>query len=261
MKKYRLSVAISFVVLSLSACGLIFPAAPTPTIAPTFTPIIMPTEIPLPTAAPVIEPTATATPEPTPTPSTITMLDAQVVFDNYALRSGPGRLFERIALYPTGESVSIIGREFTDNWVLVITSDNRSGWMNVVGLDYVGGLASIPVFDVPHAVVVHGHVYLQMQVPAEGIGVSIAPSDNDLSESSDTSTTNAAGEWAIYLPIVTYGEWTVGPNSYNCEGSNAVTATGDDECELMGKLPDGQTISLPLDRDVAIEFLILPLNP
>ena len=260
MKKYAEFLLVLIVLIPLTGCSALFPAPATPTMAPTFTPIVMPTEIPLPTAAPIQEPTPTFTPEPTSTPAAVSMLDARVVFDSYILRTGPGRLFERIAMYDTDAEVTLIGREFSNNWVLVQTADNRSGWMNVVGLEIQGALGFLPVFEVKDAQVIYGHVYLQSQVPAQGIGVSLASTAEDLADSVDNSTTNADGLWAIYLPDDISGEYYIGPNAYACENSNAVIPA-EGGCILAGKLPDGQLISLPLDLDVAIEFQILPLAP
>lgn len=260
MKKYIMFLLALLVLIPLAGCSALFPAPATPTIAPTFTPIIMPTEIPLPTAAPILEPTPTFTPEPTATPAAVSMLDARVVFDSYILRTGPGRLFERIAMYDTDAKITLIGREFSNNWVLVLTSDNRSGWMNVVGLEIQSALGLLPVFQVKDAQVIYGHVYLQSQVPAQGISIAISDEDVDISESIDTSTTNVEGLWAIYLPDELSGEYYVGPNAYACEDSNAVIPA-EGGCILAGKLPDGQLISLPLNLDVAIEFQLLPLTP
>jgi hypothetical protein len=253
-----LSIILGF---TLSGCGLLVTSAVTPTIAPTMTLAAFPTEpvveteIPLPTAIP-----PTATPEPTATPSTIAMLSAEVVFDNFSLRSGPGRFFERVKLYATGEVVSLIGREFTNNWALVRTKDHAIGWMNLAGLRLYGDLYSLPIFKVDDAQILSGHVYLPGKIPATGIVVSIAPVENDLSDSYDNSTTNADGVWALYLPKDEKGNWYIGPNAYQCVGSNAVSPDGE-SCSLNGKLPDAQEITLPFAQELAIEFEMLPLNP
>ncbi|PKO00065.1 MAG: hypothetical protein CVU42_04810 [Chloroflexi bacterium HGW-Chloroflexi-4] len=261
MKKFIGILFSAILLFSLSACDLLIPDAVTPTIAPTYTQAAFPTEavveteIPLPTMMP-----PTATPSPTATASAISMLSAEVTFDNYSLRKGPGRLFERVSLYRTGEVVSLIGREFTNNWALVKTSDNAIGWMNLVGLKLYGDLYSLPIFRVDDAQILFGHVYLPGRIPATGIVVSIAPNDNDLSESYDTSSTNVDGMWALYLPEDAKGNWIIGPNAYTCQGSNAVFPDSEG-CTLKGNLPLAQEIMLPFAPGLAIEFEILPLNP
>lgn len=261
MKKFIGPLLFVLLVIVLSGCNLLVPEAVTPTIAPTMTIAAFPTEpvvqteIPLPTAIP-----PTATPAPAATASAVTMLSAEVTFDNYSLRSGPGRLFERVNLYTTGDVVSLIGREFSNNWALVKTQDHAIGWMNLVGLKLYGDLNALPIFKVDDAQMLFGHVYLPGRIPATGIVVSIAPSDNDLSESYDTSSTNADGIWALYLPDDSKGNWFIGPNAYTCEVSNAVFPDSEG-CTLNGNLPSAQEITLPFATGLAIEFEILPLNP
>jgi hypothetical protein len=261
MKKIIGPLLFVLLVIVLSGCDYLVPAAVTPTIAPTMTIAAFPTEpvaqteIPLPTAIP-----PTATPAPAATASAVTMLSAEVVFDNFSLRSGPGRFFERVKLYTTGDVVSLIGREFSNNWALVKTQDHAIGWMNLVGLKLYGDLNALPIFKVDDAQMLFGHVYLPGKIPATGIGVAISSSENDLSESIDNSTTNADGVWALYLPVDKKGKWIIGPNSYGCEGSNAVIA-GSEGCTLNGKLPSAQEITLPFTTGLAIEFEMLPLTP
>ncbi|MDO9122576.1 MAG: hypothetical protein Q7U31_12365, partial [Anaerolineaceae bacterium] len=90
MKKIIGPLLFVLLVIVLSGCDYLVPAAVTPTIAPTMTIAAFPTEpvaqteIPLPTAIP-----PTATPAPAATASAVTMLSAEVVFDNFSLRSGP----------------------------------------------------------------------------------------------------------------------------------------------------------------------------
>jgi len=166
-------------------------------------------------------------------------------------------LFDRINMYNTGAEVALFGREVSNNWVLVVSDDHLSGWMNVVGLEILGDLNSLPVFSVENAQVLHGHVYNQGGEPANGVTVSIASSDTDLSASTDVSTTNEEGVWAIYLPADQSGEWMIGPNGYSCENSNAVIPA-EGSCDLNGKFPTAQTIELPRENTLGIEFQILP---
>jgi hypothetical protein len=150
MKKTILvGIILSFSII-LAGCGLVNQPAPTPTIMlPTLTPIVLPT----------------FTPSPTATTAPVVMLSAAVNMENFALRAGPGRLFDRLEQYNEGATVNIIGRENSNNWVLVQTSDNRSGWMNLVGLDVSGPLNSLPIFEVNNAIILHGHVYLPGKLP------------------------------------------------------------------------------------------------
>ena len=259
MKKTGLLIPFLVLLVVLSGCSLLAQSTPTAeptwTLQPTYTPQVVFTEIPLPTANP-----PTATPEPTSTPSPVMMISAEVVFDSYQLRTGPGRLFERVEFYYPGDTVTLIGREMSNNWVLVQTDDNRSGWMNVVGLEFTGSVITLPVFRVDNAQILQGHVYLPDQTPAIGIVVSLTTADKTLSDSYDTSTTNKDGYWAIYTPASESGNWIIGPNAFTCEVTNAATPT-DEGCSLNGNLPDPQAVSLPFPQNVMIEFAIIPLNP
>jgi hypothetical protein len=185
------------------------------------------------------------------------MLNATVVFDNYSLREGPGRLFERVNMYNTSESLTVIAREPGNNWVFVqVNSDYRSGWMNTVGLDIIGDIKTLPFYEVNDVQIIHGHVYLSNGEPATKIGVSIAPNVNDLTASSDVCETNDEGEWYLYFPADVQGAFIVGPNSYGCEGSTAVN-TADGNCTLKGSFPPPVEIGLPYGG-TAIDFEIIP---
>jgi hypothetical protein len=179
------------------------------------------------------------------------LIKAEVIFDNYLLREGPGRLFGQVAMYKTGTSVDIIGYARGGEWVLVQTQDHRSGWMNIVGLQYTGDIVTLPVIAVDNAQVLHGHVYKPGQNPASAIGVSLAPAFSSDPNLQDAANTNEAGEWYFYIPTDKTGQWYVGPNAYSCK-SNAVDAS----CSLLWKLPDAQTVTLPFTQDVSIEFLM-----
>ncbi len=260
MKKFGFFSLTFLLVAVLAGCGLLSQPEPTPTpIPPTPSPVVLPTEIPLPTeAATQIIPTATL--EATPTPAPITMVSAAVAFDSLQLRSGPGRLFERINIYAEGEIVTLIGREKGNNWVLVQTGDHRSGWMKVEGLTFMGSIDSLPEFKVEDAQILRGHVYAPDNTPATYIGVSLASEETGLETALDENMTNELGEWFLYLPLEVKGTWIVGPNSALCAKSNMVKTTAEG-CEINGNLPSPQAVTLPLDLDLAIEFQIIPKNP
>jgi hypothetical protein len=262
MKKTIGMILSSLFVLILTGCGLLGPSAQTPTIAPTITTAVFPTEavieteIPLPTAIP-----PTATPSPTATPAQIAMISATIDMDNYSLRSGPGRLFERIDTYSTGTVVSLFGREFTNNWVLVKTEDNTAGWMNVIGLKSFGDINSLPLFKVDNAQILQGHVYLPGKIPASGVVIALDPVGSESSANThQEGESDQSGVWAIYIPQDTTGEWQVGPSGVTCANSNAVTPTADG-CEIIGNLPPSQEITLPFTPDLSLEFEMLPANP
>ena len=125
MKKLGVLILTLFLLSFLPGCTSVKQATPTEA-PPTSTSSNLPT-------ADTVESSATATPNATATPEQVTMLSAVVNFDNYSLRTGPGRLFDRIRMYGTGAIVSLIGRESSNNWVLVL------GRRQQRGLDERGG--------------------------------------------------------------------------------------------------------------------------
>ncbi|MCX6056440.1 MAG: hypothetical protein NTZ74_16315 [Chloroflexi bacterium] len=253
MKKCFLAASILTIFLLLASCSGLTPATPAPLPQPTATSFPTPTEIPLPTAEIQTPVPIPPTPEATSTSRPVSMIKAEIAFDNYSLRVGPGRLFERIDLYETGAFVVILGGEQSNNWVMVQTEDNRVGWMNIVGLIYSGSLLSLPIFVVDNAQILRGHVFNIDKSPASGVVVSIAPVGNNDPNKQDKSVTNAEGVWSVYLPFQETGLWFVGANSYDCGGTAVTNKT---DCSLRGNLPQGQTVSLPLSQDVAIEFAL-----
>jgi hypothetical protein len=246
MKRTLLNILVLFAAIALSACSRSTPA-PLPTATATYSPLIL-----LPTQAPTAQlPTPTLPPASTPTPSAYIPIEAEVVFDNYFLRTGPGRMFETIRMYDTGERVTLLAREPGNNWVLVQTSDHLAGWMNVVGLNLIGDVTPLPVFQVTNAQVLHGHVWTVNKTPATNVGVSIASVDDPNPLREDVSITNANGEWYLYLPTDYDGNWVVGVNSYGCASSAVDNPTS---CALIGKFPGATAIVLPMNADVNIEF-------
>jgi len=246
MKRTLMLLLILFTVFALSACSRSTPA-PLPTPTATYSPLIL-----LPTQAPTAQlPTPTLPPASTPTPSAYVPISAEVVFDNYFLRTGPGRNFETIRMYDTGERVTLLAREPGNNWVLVQTADHYSGWMNVVGLSMTGDVTPLPIFQVTNAQVLHGHVWTVDNKPATDVNVGIFSVDQPSPDREDNSKTNAAGEWYIYLPSDFKGNWTVGIVAYGCTGNVVDNPTS---CALIGKFPGATAIVLPLSADVNIEF-------
>ncbi len=248
MKRTLLNLLALFAVIALSACSRPTPA-PLPTPTATYSPLIL-----LPTQAPTAQlPTPTLPPAATPTSGAFIPIDAEVVFDNYFLRTGPGRNFEPIRTYSVGDRVTLLAREPGNNWVLVQTADNRSGWMNVVGLTMIGDVTPLPVFKVVNAQVLHGHVWTVDKKPATDVNVGIFSVDQPSPDREDNSKTNAAGEWFIYLPSDFKGNWTVGIVAHGCAGNVVDNPTS---CALIGKFPGATAIVLPMSADVNIEFAI-----
>ncbi len=250
----KLTVVILFSMLLLSGCT--FHQTPTPQPAPTQvrqvppTQAAVPTEIPLPTAA---LPTLAPSPTRTPTPASVLPIQASVASDNYILRAGPGRLFDRVSMYSPGAPLWVLGRSMGIDWVMVQTADQRIGWMNVNGLEHLGDFSSLPIFKYPGAVVLSGHVWNLDGSPAQGIGIRLIPVGSKDDNNREDVTTGADGTWYAYLPPDFSGAWEVHAVSYGCA---ADVPAG--QCTISGNLPESMTISLPEALDVSIEMSMQP---
>jgi hypothetical protein len=252
MKRSAVLVCVLFTASVLSGCSLFAQATPTSLPLPSSTPVICPVEIPLPTMEATM-PALAPTPAPTATPSPVMTIEADIAFDNYLLRSGPGRLFERLGMYNAGETVNIIGREAGNNWVMVQTGDHYAGWMNIVGLSYMGDIITLPVFEVNDAQILRGHVWNVDKTPAALIGIGLQPAGNTDPNLQEQVSTSEDGAWYAYLPVNLTGDWQVGPNSYGCPAN---VPTG--HCSLTGTFPAPQTVTLPMAGNINIEFNIQP---
>ncbi len=252
MKKMIFVIFLSLILIS----GCTSRKSPTPQPAPpqvrqmSPTQVATYTEIPLPTAA---LPTLAPSPTLTPTPESILPIAASVAFDNYILRAGPGRLFDRVAMYSSGTSIQVLGRSMGIDWVMVQTADQRIGWMNTVGLEHLGDFSSLPIFKYPDAVMLGGHVWNLDKSPASGIGIRLIPAGSKDDDQREDVTTGPDGAWYAYLPAGSSGAWEVHAVSYSCPAN---VPTG--QCTISGNLPASMTVSLPEALNVSIEMSMQP---
>ncbi len=230
MKTIKIITPLILLAFILAGCGNATPAAlPTPT--PTYLPLIL-----LPTQEPTVQlPTITPQPGPTATSRPFDAIEATVNVENLMLRKGPGFMFDTVRTYDIGELVAILMREPGNNWVLVQTADNRSGWMNVNYLSFTGDMTLLPVITVTGVQTIRGRVLRTDMTPATKIGVSIARVIDPSPDFQDQTMTNASGEWYLYLPLELRGDWVIGVNAYSPD-SNAVDSSGN----LVGGLPGAQ---------------------
>jgi hypothetical protein len=176
-----------------------------------------------------------------------------VVFDYFILREGPGRLFDRVAMYASGSQVLVLARAQGSEWVLVQTEDFQSGWMNTAGLKTLGDFSPLPIYQYPGAVMLSGHVWNIDQSPAPRIGVRVQPLDNMDPNLMENVTTGLDGTWYAFLPANASGSWEVQAVSYGCPPEVPVG-----QCSIVGNLPDRMTITLPDALSVNLELSLRP---
>jgi hypothetical protein len=118
---------------------------PTPTSTPV-PPTATAVDTPRPTNTPV-PPTATATPTPTATPAP----GAEIVDCQYLwLREGPGQYTcSKLQAYAAGTQVAVLGKETSERWLQVETTDGKTGWMSTSFLQLNVALENVPIVPKP----------------------------------------------------------------------------------------------------------------
>ena len=112
---------------------------PTYTATPTHTPTSTPTSTP--TATP------TGTPPPTDTPTPIP--GAVVLAEALNLRSGPGIVYDILAVLKQGDSLKVTGRNLAVDWLKVIAPDGKEGWVAASLLEVNLPLAGVALAQIP----------------------------------------------------------------------------------------------------------------
>lgn len=251
---FLFSVVLVFALLA-SGCGLLQrnPALPDPTQTP-FVVFVTAEPVPVETM-PVEQPTACPQVEACTAPEIPVnqAIDAEVIYDNYLLREGPGRLFEPIGMFDSGTPITVIGRAEGHDWVLVQMPNRKLGWMNRVGIRGIDPFDTLPVIPVADAVMVQGQMWNPDGTPAQYIGFSLQPRGNTDHDFSDHVTTGNDGTWTAFLPGDTTGDWEVSADSYGCPPE---VAPG--QCSLPGTFPAPLIITLPEATAEVLEFHILP---
>ena len=134
--------------LAISGCTTLKSGEPKPTKAraKTATPTKTPTPKPSPTRTRKPTPTRTRKPTRTPTPE----FEATVKGDTVNVRSGPGKMYEILAVLKGGDLVTLLGRLEDNSWFHVETADGTLGWMAASVLEVLVDLDGIPIItDIP----------------------------------------------------------------------------------------------------------------
>jgi uncharacterized protein YraI len=117
------------------------PLTPTPTAtithAPTHTPTSTATHTP--TSTPIATPTSTSTPKP----------DAVVNVEALNLRSGPGAEYDILGALKQGDVLKVTGKDPAGNWLKVVTSGEKEGWVAAWLLEINLALAEVAMAQVP----------------------------------------------------------------------------------------------------------------
>ncbi|MHC1739491.1 MAG: hypothetical protein AB9897_00080 [Anaerolineaceae bacterium] len=251
MQKMRLTILLVALMFLISSCRLITPISPTPTLsASTKTEELLPESTS--TSAPIsILPSPTPQPHPTITPTPFLPIQGTFGVDNFKLRTGPGFLFDTIALYKANGIVQVYGRSPGNGWFFVTTSDHYSGWMKSDYINLEGDLEQIPYFGIGNANMVSGHVRNSNGEPMSKLGIVLHLIDSSSPANDDNTLTDESGTFYLFTPLNIKGNYLIGINAVDCT-SNAV----DSQCAYLYGFPSAQTIELPHPSDISIEFVL-----
>jgi len=144
---YKVSLKVKYGDWYTERAKLLFVVSPTPSPTSTSTDTPTPTNTPTPADTPTPTLTPTGTPPPTDTPTPIP--DAVVNAEALNLRSGPGIVYDILAVLKQGDSLKVRGRNLVGDWLKVIAPDGKEGWVAASLLEINLSLAGVAVAQVP----------------------------------------------------------------------------------------------------------------
>ncbi len=253
MRKFQKIALLLLTVILFSGCRLISPQSPTPTFPAATEAEIIPTLVPtlqtveptrtLPTPTVISRPTATSTP--------FTPQKAAITVENFKLRKGPGFLFDTVGLYDQKVTLLVYGRSQGNGWFFVSTPDYRYGWMKSDYITLSDEVDKLPVIGYRDDNLISGHVQNAGGEPMDGIGIVIFPANSTKNSDQDNAVTDSLGNFYLFEPKDLSGYYTIGVNAYDCKSK-----TVDSQCQFLYGYPSAQSLSLPHQSDIAIQFVL-----
>ncbi len=120
-------------------------AALAPSSSPTATVSQPLTFTPSPSPTPTPTKVATSTPSLTPTSEPMVTIKARTL----RVRSGPGTEYDVVARLEEGDRVMVQGKNERGDWLKILLSDDREGWVATEFVEITVGAEAIPVVDTP----------------------------------------------------------------------------------------------------------------
>jgi hypothetical protein len=204
-------------------------------------------------AAPDQPATAVASPA-TGTPASFMPFGVTTWVANALLRGGPGYLFPQLAILREGASLTVLGQSPGGEWLLVQTTDNRSGWVFAQLVDAGGSdLANVPHIQPPSVQVVVGKVTDLAGQPISGIQFSLVQGTGNGAPRSD-AVTDGSGTFYAFMPLDAHGTWDVGFTAVSCKSN-----TMDSNCNCVngvcgGPQPERVSLELPQQPPADLSF-------
>lgn len=246
----KAGISITLLALASVACALTF-QQPTPVAV----------EVSTATQAATTEAPATATDSFSPTPAPT---DASQPFrpfsatpwaDNVLLRSNPGYLFPKLGVLSQGTELRVLGHAPGNEWLVVQTTDGRSGWVFAKLIDLGGhDPAESPTIQPSGVQIVVGRVKDELQQPISGIQFALLQGSGSLAPRND-AVTDETGTFYAFMPADAAGSWLVSYTAVACTSN-----TMDPNCNCVNNhcgMPDPQRVDIVLPRpgDEILEFV------
>ena len=214
-------------------------------------PIEEPTAIPEPSITPFVH-TATPrppTPIPQPSPTAFIPITGKVDVFSLNMRSGPSTVHGVVEVFSQGTGLKIVGKASGDEWVFVEVAGAEPGWMYVPLLEMDEDLSVIPVTNPEGSLLVVGRVEGSDGKPVGDIKVAIFQGIGETERRTETIT-GPDGNFYIYLPETSQGEWTVQVVGYRC--SSRIV---EQNCQFSGFFRDNGVAVLELPQATPVVFV------
>jgi hypothetical protein len=195
----------------------------------------------------------TSTTEPAVTP--FVPFEVMTWANNVLLRSGPGYLFQQLAVLREGASLLVLGKSPGGEWLLCQTPENRVGWVFAQLVERATEeVGEAPTIWPPSAQVLRGTVRDQAGVAINGIQFSIVQGGGNDAPRND-AVTDESGTFYAFMPAESSGSWFVSYTAVSCKSN-----TMDANCNCIGGTcgkPDPTSISVEFPRaaDEALAFI------
>jgi hypothetical protein len=210
-----LSLPVVALMVCLTACQTAPAATPVATrmpIPPTNT--LLPTPMP-PTPIPTATIASTPTPTVTPSPTPFAAFDAVTTAAGVRLRAGPGYLFPTLRSLPEGGPVTVLGKAPGGEWIRVRTQDTVEGWVFWRLLRATVEMQEAPIVQPQNVQLIPGRLLDASGTPIQGVSFDVFQGVQTVIGNNPVLT-DSKGEFFAFLPLSSYGTWTVKESGIAC---------------------------------------------
>ena len=238
MKQWPYILAAVFV-----AAGLMGACAAAPTEEPT--------AAPEPSITPFVHTATPRPPTPTaiPSPTAFIPVTGKVNVFSMNMRSGPSTIHEVVEIFSQGTGLKVVGKAPGDEWVFVEIAGAEPGWMYAPLLEMEAGLDAIPTLNPEGCLLVVGRVEGSDGLPVGDIKVALFQVVGGIEKRTETLS-DGEGNFYLYLPETSDGEWTVQVVGYRC-ASRIV----EQNCQYSGSFRDNGVAVVKMPQSAPVVFV------